>query len=76
MATTKLLELYDSRKFRKAVLKAMGHMADLRVIPFLMEKAGEPGSPLMDLLDAIARTFTPVSPPPCSKGTRRRWHSS
>jgi HEAT repeat protein len=57
VATTKLLELYDSRKFRKAVLKAMGHMADLRVIPFLMEKAAEPGSPLMDLMEAIGRTY-------------------
>ncbi len=57
VATAKLLELYENHKFRKAVLKALGHMADLQVIPFLMEKASDPDSPLMDLMEALGRIY-------------------
>jgi len=54
-ATAKLMELYEARKFRKAVLKSFGRLADLSVVPFLLERASQSDAPLGDLLECLGR---------------------
>jgi HEAT repeat protein len=56
-ASSKLMELYENARFRKAVLKAFGQMADPRVIPFLLEKAGQSGTPVLDLMETVGRIY-------------------
>ncbi|MGC8762447.1 MAG: HEAT repeat domain-containing protein [Acidobacteriota bacterium] len=63
-ATAKLMELYEVRKFRKAVLKSFGRLADLSVVPFLLERASEPGAPLGDLLECLGRIHHAPIPAP------------
>ncbi len=57
VATAKLTELYETSKYRKAVLKAFGAMGDPQVLPFLLERASASGTPLRDILDTVARIY-------------------
>jgi HEAT repeat protein len=53
--TAKLMDLYEDRKFRKAVLKSFGRMSDLSVVPFLLGRARGGETPLGDLMEALGR---------------------
>lgn len=57
VSTEKLSELYHMPRFRKAVLKAFGHMASLEAVPSLLKAASEPDAPLADIFEAIGRMY-------------------
>ena len=54
-ATSKLMELYEWPKYRKAVLKSFGFMGDLQTLPFLLERAADQESPLLQVMEALGR---------------------
>ena len=54
-ATRKLVELYEHSKYRKAVLKSLGRMADLQTVSFLLERAADPDSPLLAVMEALGQ---------------------
>lgn len=56
-ATAKLMELYEWPKYRKAVLKSFGSMGDLQTLPFLLERAADPESPLLQVMEALGRIY-------------------
>ncbi len=49
----KLMELYDTARFQKAILKALGKMGDPAVIPFLLERALESKTHIPELMNTI-----------------------
>jgi len=55
LATDKLMELYETARFRKAILKAFGKMGDPAVVPFLLERALDPQTHVPELMSALAR---------------------
>jgi len=57
VAIDKLSELYHMPRFRKAVLKAFGHLSSLEALPFLLQVASEPDAPLTDIFEAIGRMY-------------------
>ena len=56
-ATSKLIELYEHPKYRRAVLKSFGRMGDLHTVSFLLQRAADPGSPLLAVMEALGQIY-------------------
>lgn len=56
-ATAKLTELYDQPKFRRAVLKSFGKMGDAGLVPFLLERLTDAGTPLPSVMEALGQIY-------------------
>lgn len=62
LAAQKLMELYDTARFQKAILKALGKMADPGVIPFVLERALESRTHIPELMNTIGRIYNTSMP--------------
>ncbi len=56
-ALDRLTEIYDTPRFRKAVLKAFGKMGSLQVVPFLLDRLEDPGTPILEVMATLGRLY-------------------
>lgn len=62
LATEKLMELYETARFRKAIVRAFGKMGDSEVVPFLLERSLDADTHVPELMAALARIYYATMP--------------
>lgn len=61
-AATKLTELYEHPRYRKAVLRSFGRMGDLNTVSFLLERLADPSAPMGAVMESLGQIYNANMP--------------